>query len=147
MNDNETNSDSGAPTTIAAPPTQSTAPMGGTTLNPGAGMVPQEEKGQATLVWVLTIFFGFVPALIFFLISKDKPFVYRHAAYALATQIVTTIGWIAAGVLMMVLIGFLLLPVVGLFHLYVCIKGAIAANNGDEYVPPLAGNFAKMLGI
>ena len=113
-----------------------------------SGMASQEEKGQATLVWVLSIFFGFIPSLIFFLIAKDKPFVHRHAAMALTVTIVCTIGWVIGIVLTAVLIGLLVLPVVGIYALVVCIMGAMAANKGEEYNPPIAAGMAKaMFGV
>ncbi len=96
-------------------------------------------------MWILAIFIGFIGPLIFFIIAKDKPFVYRHSAQALALQIVVAVSYIVAMILMVVLIGLLLLPVVGLFHLIICIMGAMAANKGDEYDPPLTSALAKSL--
>ncbi len=108
-------------------------------------MVSQDDKTQATLVWVLSIFFGFVPSLIFYLIAKDKPFVHRHAAECLALTIVTAVGYFASMILMAVLIGLLVLPVVGIFHLVICIMGAMAANKGEEYNPPIVAGLAKSM--
>lgn len=138
-----------APMTDPAPVTPPMgSPMASYPRQGTMGSASQEEKGQATLIWVLSIFFGFIPALIFYLIAKDKPFVHRHSAMALALTIVTTIGFIASAFLMAVLIGFLLYPAVGIFHLVICIKGAMEANKGNEYDPPIAAAMAKsMFGI
>jgi uncharacterized membrane protein len=122
MDDNPQQTPIETPTPGPAPVTP---PMGAPIAGyprPGMGvMASQEEKGQATLVWVLSIFFGFIPSLIFFLIAKDKPFVHRHAAMALTVTIVCTIGWIIGVVLTAVLIGLLIFPVVGIYALVVCI--------------------------
>jgi uncharacterized Tic20 family protein len=96
-------------------------------------------------MWILGIPIGFISPLIFYLIAKDKPFVYRQSAQALAFHIAIFCGFIVAGLLMFVLIGFLLYPVVGIFALVISIMGAIAANKGEDYVPPLTGALAKAM--
>lgn len=108
-------------------------------------MVSQEDKSQATLLWVLTIFFWFVPALIFFLTQKDKPFVYRQAALALTLEIVVAVIYAAGAVLSVILIGFLLFPIAGIFHLVIGIMGAIAVNKGEDFNPPIITGLTKSL--
>lgn len=72
-----------------------------------------DEKGMATLVQVLAIFTGFLgPLIIWFMAKPEQPFVKHHAAEALNFQITVTIAAFVSGLLMLVLIGFLLLPVV-----------------------------------
>lgn len=106
-------------------------------------MVSQDDKTQATLMWVLSIFFPLIVPLIFYLISKEKPFVYRHAAMSLTVGIACLIGAIISGILMIILIGFLTYAAVGIYALVVCIMGAMAANKGDNYDPPLLAGLAK----
>ena len=130
-------------TTSAAPP--STPPASSYPTPTGAGMVSQDDKSQAMLMWILALLFGWVVPLIFYLIKKDRPFVYRHSAMALALTIVTFIGYMISIPLLAVLIGLLTLPVVGIFHLVVCIMGAMAANKGDEYDPPIVSGLAKSM--
>jgi uncharacterized protein len=108
----------------------------------GGGMVSQEEKSQAMLMWVLSIIASLLAPLIFYLISKDKPFVYRHSAMSLALCIVTFVVYVILGI---TVIGMILLPVVWIFQLVVCIMGAMAANKGDQYDPPLIGGLAKSM--
>jgi uncharacterized membrane protein len=108
----------------------------------GGGMVSQDEKTQATVMWVLAIFASLISPLIFFLIAKDKPFVYRHAAMGLALCIVNAIIMI---VLFVTIVGALLVPLVAIWNLVICIMGAMAANRGEEYTPPLVGGLAKSI--
>lgn len=141
MEDNTTSTGSQEPgQTQSAPPAASPATT--TPAPTGGGMVSQEEKTQAMLVWVLTIFFGFVPGLIFYLISKEKPFVYRHAGQALAFTICVAIIDVVCFV---TVVGIVLVPFVWLGALIVCIMAAMAANKGDDYNPPLTSGLAKSM--
>lgn len=115
-------------------------------------MLTQEEKSQAQLVWVLSIFFTWLSSLIFFLTSKDKPGVYKCAAQALTWGIFVTIGIIVAEVLVVALavathgLGFifgLLIPLIWVANLIVGIMGAMAAGNGNIYEPPVTSKFAQ----
>jgi len=84
------------------------------------------------------IFFGFIPSLIIYVMFKDRdPFVRRHATQALNFQIIITIGYIISGFLTLALIGFLLLPVVGVVMVVFSVIAAMAANRGEEYTYPM----------
>lgn len=108
------------------------------------GIVPsQEEKQQGLLVWVLGIFIGFISPLIFMIVAKEKPFVYRNAMQCLTFQIVMAIAWVASFVLSFVIIGFFLMPVLWVLGLVVMIMGAMAANRGEVYEPPVTANLAR----
>ena len=130
-------------TTSTPPPGQ--APMAPTSPYPRDYSVSQDDKSQAMLMWILSIFFGWVPALIFFLIAKDKPFVYRHSAVALTLTIVTFVAYMISIPLVAVLIGLLLLPIVAIFHIAIGVMGALAANKGDDFNPPIVGPLAKSM--
>ena len=110
-------------------------------------MVSQEEKTQATLVWALSIFFGFIPGLIFYLIAKDKPFVVKHAAESLGLSILMVAVWVGSMAMAFAGMAFLffLFPLVGLFALVMCIMGAIAANKGEEFTVPVANAVTKAI--
>jgi uncharacterized protein len=110
---------------------------------PADPSIPQDEKTQAMLVWILSLFIGFISPLIFYFIAKDKPFVFSHAAQCLTLAIVVTVLWIVAFILMFVVIGIFLLPIIGLASLVLTIMGAIAANAGARFEPPVTGNLAK----
>jgi len=84
------------------------------------------------------IFFGFIPSLIIYVMFKDRdPFVRRHATQALNFQIIIAIGLIISGFLTLALIGFILLPVVGVVMVVFSVIAAMAANRGEEYTYPM----------
>ncbi len=93
---------------------------------------------MATLVQVLAIFTGFLgPLIIWFMAKPEQPFVKHHAAEALNFQITVTIAAFVSGLLMLVLIGFLLLPVVLIGALVLEVMAALAANRGEWYRFPI----------
>ena len=101
---------------------------------------------MALLAHVLGIPTGFVGALIIWLINKDdssKFFVIDQSKEALNFQITMLIAAIVSAILMIVLIGFLLLPLVGLVSLVFSIIAAIKANNGEAYRYPFALRLIK----
>jgi hypothetical protein len=98
----------------------------------------QDSRNVAVLVWVGTIFFGFVPGLIVYLIKKDDAYVLDQSKEALNWAITALIGWFAGVILTFILIGVLVFVVVGLSHLIFCIMGAVAASSGKTYRVPFA---------
>lgn len=93
----------------------------------------------------LSVFFGWIPALIFFLIEKDKvaPNYQRANAANLNFQIVLAIAYAACVVLSFVIIGAFLLPLVSLAQLIIGIIHAInvppqlaAGQEGKFYLAP-----------
>jgi hypothetical protein len=105
---------------------------------------PADEKLWSTLVHVGGIFFNFIPALIGYLILKDRgPFVREHTATALNFQLTVLIAYIICYILFFVLIGGLLLLAVSIVNIVFCILAAIAASRGQRYVYPLAIRFVK----
>ena len=64
------------------------------------------------------------------------PFAAEQAKEALNFNITAAIAAIVASISMIVLIGFLLLPVVVLAWLVLTIMGAMAANRGENYRYP-----------
>lgn len=106
----------------------------------------QEERSQSMLCWILTIFAGFIPGLIFYLISdQSKPFLKRQAALALTLSIVAIVGYIASAILMMILIGIVTYIAVGIWSLVVCIMGAVACNKGDNYSPGIVTGLCQSM--
>lgn len=102
-----------------------------------------DSKNMALLVWVLTIFAGFIPGLIFFLVKKDDPYVYDQAKEALNWSITAIIGYVAGMILSLILIGVLVIMAVGIMHLVFCIMGAIACSNGKPFRCPFALRLIK----
>ena len=103
----------------------------------------QESRNVAVLVWIGTIFFGFVPSLIVYLIKKDDAYVLDQSKEALNWAITALIGVFAGAILTIIFIGVLLLIVVGLASLIFCIMGAVAASNGQQYRVPFAIRLIK----
>ena len=103
----------------------------------------QDQKNIGLLLWILTLFFGFIPGLIFFLTKKDDAYVYDQAKEALNWSITVILGYVAGMILMLVLIGFLVIMAVGIAHLVFCIMGAIAASSGKPFRVPFALRLIK----
>lgn len=109
----------------------------------GAGapqpLSPADEKLWATLVHIGGIFFSFVPALIGYLVLKDRgPFVRAHTATALNFQITIAIAYAVGGVLSIIGIGVLVIAAAGIVDLIFSIIAAVKANQGQWYTYPLA---------
>lgn len=107
-------------------------------------MVTSDEKNLGLLAHLLSLFFGFIPPLVIWLIKKDESqFVAHHAKEALNFQISMLIYFIGAGILCLLLIGFLLLPILALFNLIVIIIATISASKGEAYRYPLTIRFIQ----
>ncbi|MFF2369056.1 DUF4870 domain-containing protein [Agromyces sp. NPDC058110] len=105
---------------------------------------PNDEKLWATLVHIGGIFFGFIPALIGYLVLKDKgPFVRAHTATALNFQITMTIAAIVSSILWLVVIGIFLSIAVAVIVIVFSIIAAIKANQGEAYTYPLSIKFVS----
>ncbi|MBH0009139.1 DUF4870 domain-containing protein [Salinibacterium sp. SWN1162] len=107
-------------------------------------MSPSDEKLWATLIHVGGIFFSFVPALVGYLVFKDRgPFINAHARTALNFQITMAIAYAVSVILMLVVIGYLTMFAVAIIILIFSIIAAVAANNGQAYKYPLTIEFIK----
>jgi uncharacterized Tic20 family protein len=105
---------------------------------------PADEKLWSTLIHVGGVFFNFLPALIGFLVLKDRgPFVRQHTAAALNFQITLAIAFLIGGILTLVLIGILIVLAATVLNVVFSILAALAANRGEAYEYPLAIKFVK----
>jgi uncharacterized Tic20 family protein len=103
---------------------------------------PADEKLWATLIHIGGILFSFVPALIGYIVLKDRgPFVRAHTATALNFQITMFIASFIGGILTIVLVGFLVIAAVWVINIIFSIMAAIAANKGEWYSYPLTIKF------
>jgi uncharacterized protein len=101
--------------------------------------ISSDDKNIAVLTHLGGIFFGFIPALIVWLLKKDdSAFIGEQAREALNFQITVLIGYVVAWVLAFVLIGFLLLPAIYVANLVLCIIAAVNVSKGEEYRYPFA---------
>jgi uncharacterized protein len=107
---------------------------------------PADEKLWATLIHIGGILFGFLPALIGYLVLKDRgPFIRAHSATALNFQISLVIYSIALSIIGIITlgIGFLLFIPLGIAALVFMIIAAVTANNGQPYTYPLTITFVS----
>ncbi|WP_241980265.1 DUF4870 domain-containing protein [Cryobacterium glaciale] len=118
-------------------------PYQSTPTNP---MSPADEKLWATLIHVGGILFSFLPALIGYLMLRDRgPFIRAHTATALNFQISY---YIYAAVLVPITIvtigiGGILYAPLAIVALVFMILAALAANRGEGYSYPLTIKFVS----
>ena len=110
-----------------------------------AGTAPDKDARMWGMLCHLTaLFAGFVGPLIVWLIKKDEiPFVDDQGKEALNFQITVAIAVFVSFLLCFVVIGFLLLPVVGIGALVLTIIAAVKANGGEAYRYPITIRFIK----
>lgn len=81
---------------------------------------------------------GLVAPLVVLLARGNvSPFVRRHAVESLNFQLNAFVLTIVFALLLFVLIGFVLLPLYGIFYLVFVVLGTIKAANGEEFRYPL----------
>lgn len=101
-------------------------------------MVSNDEKNLALLSHVLCFFVGVIAPLIIWLLKKDSShFVERHAKESINFQISLIIYYFVAGILCFLLIGFVILPIIGIAHFILLIVASLKAYNGESYKYPL----------
>ncbi len=89
----------------------------------------------AHLSWVVGL--PILVPLVIYLVKQGDPFVRRHSAEALNFHITCAVYFAVSAVLLLVLIGFVLLPLVGIFFLVCTVLAAVAAGQGRTYRYPL----------
>ncbi|CAI9391112.1 hypothetical protein MICABA_01666 [Microbacterium sp. T2.11-28] len=103
---------------------------------------PADEKLWSTLVHVGGIFFGFLPALIGYLVMKDRgPFVRSHTSTALNFQLTLLIAEVVGWLTSWLLIGFFIVFAVYIVRIVFSIIAAVKANQGQWYKYPLSITF------
>ncbi|NYD59503.1 hypothetical protein BKA08_003741 [Nocardioides marinisabuli] len=109
---------------------------------PPAGLTPDERTWGGAAHWsalvgafVAMAFLG--PLLVLLLKGSTSPYVRRQAVESLNFQLSMLIYVAVSFVLAFVLIGFLLLPVVGVLWLVFTIIGSVKSAEGGEYRYPL----------
>jgi uncharacterized Tic20 family protein len=105
-------------------------------------MSPSDEKLWSTLIHVGGLFFSFLPALIGYLVLKDRgQFVRAHSATALNFQLTLIIAYIVGTILTFVIIGIFILIAAYVLNIVFCIIAAVKANKGEWYEYPLTIKF------
>lgn len=117
-----------------------------------ATMSPEEERNLGMIAHLVPAVLlplsagtaGFVASLVVYLVYKDRgPFVRAHAANSLNVQIITGILLLVSAVAMVVLIGFITYPAVILVATVIHVIGAMKANNGEWWQPPMTPRFVS----
>src|SRR6478736_9622480 len=120
------------------PPPPPQPPYGGAAQQ----LSPADEKLWATLIHIGGILFNWIPALIGYLVLKDRgPFVRAHTATALNFQITIFIAYIVGGILSIVFIGFFIIIAAWVINIVFSIIAAVKANQGEYYTYPVAIKF------
>lgn len=107
-------------------------------MSDGLTGTSQDSKNIAALVWIGTLFFGFIPPLIVYLTKKDDAYVLDQAKEALNWSITAIIGYVAGVILSFIFIGALVIFAVGIVHLVFCVMGAIGCSSGNAFRVPWA---------
>ena len=111
---------------------------------PSTGLSPSDEKLWATLIHIGGIFFSFIPALIGYLVLKDRgPFIREHTATALNFQITMAIAYVISYVLWLAVVGIFLTIAIGVVVIVFSIIAAVKANQGQLYTYPLSIKFGS----
>jgi uncharacterized protein len=101
-----------------------------------ADEISQDSRNLALLIWIGTIFLGFIPSLILFLMKKGDEYVADQTKEALNWSITVVIGYVASLLLTIILIGPFLMYAIIVCNLVFGVLGAIACSKGDQYRVP-----------
>jgi uncharacterized Tic20 family protein len=96
-----------------------------------------DEKNIATITHLAGTIFWFVPALVVWVLKKDdSAYLADQSREALNFQITILIAQFIAGLLAIILIGFVLMGIIWLFNIILCIIAAVATSKGETYRYP-----------
>lgn len=115
-------------------------------------MTPTEERNLGMVAHLVPAILlplsagtlGFVGSLVIYLMYKDRgPFVRQHAANSLNVQIITAILLAISAVLAIIFIGILTYALVIVVATVIHVLGAVKANNGEWWTPPLTPQIVR----
>ena len=119
-------------------------------MEPVPETVTEEEKQWGMLAHLLGLAGYLVglgqyiaPLVVYFLYKDKSKFVAFHALQSLFFQLAVLVALSISGMLCFVLIGFILLPVVGLGALIYVIFAALKTYNGELFEYWLVGQWAR----
>lgn len=97
-----------------------------------------DDKNIATVTHLGGTVFSLIPALIVWILKKDdSAYISDQAKEALNFQITVLIAQFIAGILAIILIGFIFMGIIWILNVVFCIIGAIASSKGETYRYPL----------
>jgi uncharacterized protein len=96
-----------------------------------------DDKNIATVTHLGGTVFSFIPGLLVWILKKDdSAYVADQAKEALNFQITVLIAQFIAGILAIILIGFLFMGIIWLVNVVFCIIAAISTSKGETYRYP-----------
>ncbi|HET7534206.1 MAG TPA: DUF4870 domain-containing protein [Nocardioidaceae bacterium] len=100
-------------------------------------MRPDDEKLWAIAAHLGPLLLGFVAPLVVWLVFRDRSaFLDRHGKEALNFQIAYLVYFVVAGVSIVILVGFVLLPLVGIAWVVFMILASVKASQYQDYRYP-----------
>ena len=109
-----------------------------TEINTDSTNPSNDDKNIATVTHLGGTVFSFIPALIVWILKKDdSAYISDQAKEALNFQITVLIAQFIAGILAIILIGFLFMGIIWILNVVFCIIAAIASSKGETYRYPL----------
>ena len=97
-----------------------------------------DDRNIATVTHLGGTVFSFIPGLLVWILKKDdSAYVADQAKEALNFQITVLIAQFIAGILAVILIGFLFMGIIWLMNVVFCIIAAIATSKGETYRYPI----------
>lgn len=124
-----------APAGYTAPSGYGTASVDPTSRNWAVGA----HLSGFVAAWFALGFLG--PLVVLLVAGNTSPFVRRHATEALNFNLSVLIYIVVSVVLVLLLIGVVLLPIIGIVYVIASIRGALAASRGEDYRYPITIRF------
>ena len=104
--------------------------------------MPKKRNDMVILPHVLALLTGWLGVLIVYLVVKD-PLTKKHARKALNFQLSMILYTLAAGVLVLILVGIPLLIGLWIFNVIATVRAIMKASDGELWDYPLAIRFLK----
>lgn len=100
-------------------------------------VVSNDDKNIATVTHLGGTVFSFIPSLIVWILKKDdSAYVADQAREALNFQISVLIAQLIAGILAVILIGFVFMAIIWFLNIVFCILAAMSSSRGEHYRYP-----------
>jgi len=101
----------------------------------------QDSRNMAVLMFILSIFFWILPALVMFLVKKDDEFVYKNSVELLNFGITLLIANFVLAFIP--ILGWLAMMALALAALVLLIMGTLQVQKGEFYTFPYALRLIK----
>lgn len=100
-------------------------------------VVSNDDRNIATVTHLGGTVFSFIPSLVVWILKKqDSAYIEDQAREALNFQISVLIAQLIAGILAVILIGFVFMAIIWFMNIVICILAAISSSRGEYYRYP-----------